>query len=189
MRRKINNFVSVAYSLLRMVLYKIVLGKSFEVCLIERISPNVVLEFNRGSHVWLGKRVRIHSGSKVKVRSNAILRIGDDVKINYYCIIAAHHMIEIGKGTEFGPSVYLYDHDHDYKRGLCPNSSNESYNTEPIKIGENCWIGADTVILRGTELGDNCVVGAGCVLKGKYPANSVVIQKKDSIIKQYEVNS
>ena len=66
----------------------------------------------------LGNKIRVHSGSKIKVREGAELNIGDNVKINYYCIIACHEKISIGEGTEFGPSVYLYDHDHDYKKGF-----------------------------------------------------------------------
>lgn len=178
MRRQFNNIISVTYSALRMGVYRLINGASFKSSLIERISPNVVLEFNKGSKVTLGKKIRVHSGSKIKVRSGAELNIGDNVKINYYCIIACQERIKIGEGTEFGPSVYLYDHDHDYKKGLSANSNEESFKKAPIEIGKNCWIGANTIILRGTKIGDNCVIGAGCVLKGNYSTNSVVVQKR-----------
>lgn len=182
MRRKINNIISVICSMFRMLFYKIFRGSSFKTNLIQRISPNVVLEVNRGSKVKFGKKIRIHSGCKVKVRKNAKLLIEDNVKINYYCIIVCHNEIEIGQGTEFGPSVYLYDHDHDYRKGLSADSDGEKYKSSKIRIGKNCWIGANTVILRGTELGDNCIVGAGSVLKGKYADNSVVVQKRESVV-------
>lgn len=183
MRRQFNNIISVSYSALRIVIYKLLNGVSFKSSLIERISPNVVLEFNKGSKVTLGKKIRVHSGSKIKVRSGAELNIGDNVKINYYCIIACRDKISIGEGTEFGPSVYLYDHDHDYKKGLCANSDEESFKKAPIEIGKNCWIGANTVILRGTKIGDNCVIGAGCVLNGTYSDNTVIVQKRaDEVI-------
>ena len=68
MRRQFNNLLSVAYSAIRVGLYKVFKGKDFSSGWIQRISPNVVLEFNQGSNVCLGKRIRIHSGSKVKVR-------------------------------------------------------------------------------------------------------------------------
>ena len=183
MRRRFNNIVSVAYSALRMGLYKILIGSNFKSGIIERISPNVVLEFNKGSRVSLGKKIRIHSGSKLKVRPGARLIIGDNVKINYFCIIACQDSIKIGDGTEFGPSVYLYDHDHDYKAGLSSNSDEESFKKAPIIIGKNCWIGANTIILRGTKIGDNSVVGAGCVLKGNYPDGSVIVQKRITDLK------
>ena len=188
MRRKINNIISVICSMFRMLFYKIFRGSSFKTNLIQRISPNVVLEVNRGSKVKFGKKIRIHSGCKVKVRKNAKLIIEDNVKINYYCIIVCHNEIEIGQGTEFGPSVYLYDHDHDYRKGLSADSDGENYKSSKIRIGKNCWIGANTVILRGTELGDNCIVGAGSVLKGKYADNSVVVQKRESVVNMHKAD-
>ncbi|MDO5147875.1 MAG: acyltransferase [Oscillospiraceae bacterium] len=182
MRRKINNVISVLYTIIRVLIFKIILSNSFSSGIIERISPNVVLEFNKGSTVLLGKKIRVHSGSKIKTRKGARLIIGDNVKINYNCIIVCQDSISIGSGTEFGPSVYLYDHDHDYRKGLSSNSNDETFKRAPIKIGEKCWIGANTVILRGTELGDNCVVGAGCVLNGKYESNSVIVQKRNTVV-------
>ena len=49
-------------------------------------------------------------------------------------------------------------------------------------IGNRVWIGANTVILRGTVIGDDCVIGAGSVVKGNVPANSVLVQKRDDEI-------
>lgn len=170
MRRKFNNVVSVIYSAVRICFYKLFNGSNFQSGMIERISPNVVLEFNRGSKVHLGKKVRIHSGSKIKARPGAELKIGDNTKINYNCIFVCRKQIHIGEGTEFGPSVYIYDHDHDYRAGLEANEFKEA----PVKIGKNCWIGANTVILRGTEIGDNSVVAAGSVVKGTFAANSLI---------------
>lgn len=43
-----------------------------------------------------------------------------------------------------------------------------------IKIGNNCWICTNAVILKGVEIGDNSVIGAGCVIYRDIPANSVV---------------
>ena len=55
--------------------------------------------------------------------------------------------------------------------------------TAPVIIGKNCWIGAGTIILKGSQIGDNCVVGAGCVLKGNYADDSLIIQKRDELNK------
>lgn len=182
MRRQINNLISVSYSAFRMIFFKLFHRRRFYAPIIQRISPNVVLEFNKGSNVKFGRKVRIHSGCKIKVRPTGKMKIGDNVKINYHCIFACHNEIQIGEGTEFGPSVYLYDHDHDYSNGLHSDSKKEIYKSAPIVIGKNCWIGANTVILRGTVLGDNCVVGAGCVLNSKYEANSLIVQKRQTTV-------
>ena len=179
MRRLINNIISCLHSLIRFLLLKVFHFSGLKFHLIERFSPNVVVEMGKKSSLILGKTVRVHSGSKIKVRKNAILVLESGVKINYNCIIACHKEIKVGAGTQFGPSVYLYDHDHDYRAGLEANK----FLTESIEIGKNCWIGANTVILRGTKIGDKCVIGAGCVLKGEFPANSIIVQKRVTDVK------
>lgn len=89
--------------------------------------------------------------------------------------------IKIGKGVEFGPNVLIYDHDHDFRdmEGL----KAQKYKYGEVSIGDNTWVGANTIILRDTHIGRNCVVAAGCVIKGIYPENSIIIQKRDTIIK------
>ena len=44
----------------------------------------------------------------------------------------------------------------------------------PIHIGRDCWIGANTVILRGVTIGDNVVIGANCLIYQDIPSNSIV---------------
>lgn len=182
MRRRFNNLVSVIWSVCRIGIYKMIHGKNLQSGLIERISPDVVLEFNRGSKVHLGNKVRIHSGSKIKARKGSELWIGDNVKINYHCIFVCRKQIQIGEGTEFGPSVYIYDHDHDYRAGL----KEDRFQEAPVKIGKNCWIGANTVILRGTEIGDHSVVAAGSVVKGAFAENSLIYSENKIVSKKID---
>ena len=83
------------------------------------------------------------------------------------------------------PNVQIYDHDHDY---VCEGGiAKGKYITGPVEIGSNVWIGANCVILRGTKIGDNCVIGANSVVKGEIPANSVVYQKRENIMKIREI--
>ena len=50
-----------------------------------------------------------------------------------------------------------------------------------IIIGRNVWIGANTVILRGTTIGDNAVIAAGSVLKGDVAPNTVFLNKRENL--------
>ena len=45
--------------------------------------------------------------------------------------------------------------------------------TDPVKIGKNCWIGANVTICPGVTIGDNSVIGAGSVVLQDIPENSV----------------
>lgn len=183
MRRLVNNIISCICSLIHFSLLKVFHFKGLKFHLVERFSPNVVVEMGKRSTLVLGKMVRVHSGTKIKVRKNAKLIMESGVKVNYNCIIACRKEIKIGAGTQFGPSVYVYDHDHDYKAGLKVGE----YLSDSIEIGKKCWIGANTVILRGSKIGDNCVVGAGCVLKGIFPDNSVIVQKRQTELRKINV--
>ena len=97
-------------------------------------------------------------------------------------MIICHERITIDDNTIMGPGVCIYDHDHvfDSENGVQRNQ----YVTAPILIGKNCWIGADVVILRGSIIGDNCLIAAGSVVKGEVPNGSVIIQKREMIVKR-----
>ena len=136
----------------------------------------------RGAELRIGKRFKMRDGAKIRVRKGALCTIGDNSSVNSDNIIACRERIEIGNDVQLSPSVQIYDHDHDCRveGGLKAGK----FKTARVKIGNNVWIGANTVILRGTEIGDNSVVGAGCVVKGKYEAGSVIIQKREEEVRK-----
>lgn len=119
MRRAVNNVINFAWTFLRIAVWKIRLMGSLHVKgAIQRISPNVVCDFNQGSKVNIGSTAQIHSGSKIKARKGSNLAIGDNVRINYNCMVICHDALTIGAGTAFGPNVLDYDHDHTFREGL-----------------------------------------------------------------------
>ena len=83
--------------------------------------------------------------------------------------------VEIGSGCKFGPNVKIFDNNHKFDKEY--GVSNE-HTYDEIKIGENCWIAANVVILKGTSIGKNSVVGAGCVISGNIPEASIVTQNR-----------
>ena len=53
-----------------------------------------------------------------------------------------------------------------------------------IVIGKNCFIGCNSIILKGTVLGDGCVVGAGAVVCGKFEDNCVIAGNPAKVIRR-----
>ena len=53
-------------------------------------------------------------------------------------------------------------------------------NPELIFIGSNVWIGANCVILPGTQIGDEVTIGAGCIIQGIIPSKSTVKKNNDN---------
>ncbi len=140
------------------------------------ISPFSEITLDAGGKLTIGNSFKMRDGAKLRVRKNATLKIGDRVSINSNNIIACHDSITIGDDVIFSPNVQIYDHDHDYN---APNGLKENrYVTSPVFIGNNVWIGANAIILRGSDIGDNCVIAAGSIVKGKVDSGTVFIQKR-----------
>lgn len=58
------------------------------------------------------------------------------------------------------------------------------FESAPIIIGDNVWIGANTTILKGVEIGSGCVIAAHSVVTaGVYPANSLIAGVPAKVIK------
>ena len=68
----------------------------------------------------------------------------------------------------FGPAVTIATVGHP----IHPNMREYMY-TDPVTIGDNCWIGAGATICPGVTIGENSVIGAGSVVVHDIPANSV----------------
>ena len=138
----------------------------------------------KGSIV-VGSKLRIGKNSMLTAQGGAVI-IGNGVGINRDVLINSHDKITIGDNTVIAPHVCIYDHDHlfDKQHGV----DKKKFKCAPISIGKNVWIGAGTIILRGSEIGDNCIIGAGCVIKGKYPAGSLVVQKRETVVSEIRDN-
>ncbi len=160
--------------------HSVVLKKNVKIGKWIRIFNGASIRFYSGCKCTIGNRVKIDKGAIVASLKNSELYIGNNVGIGAYNIIACHSKVEIRDNTILGPNVCVYDHDHIFSSELGVNP--KEYRTGDVVIGKKCWIGAGTIILRGTTIGDNCLIGAGCVLKGNYPSGSVIIQKRETSI-------
>ena len=164
-------FTDIKLAWLKVTHRGVVIASIINIC-----SPFSEITISQHGKLSIGNIFKMRSYSHIRIRHNGVLTIGDNTSLNYNDIIICHENISIGNNVQLSPNVQIYDHDHDYKAGL----KNLKYKTSPIIIGNDVWIGANSVILRGSVIGNGAVIGAGCIIKGKIPANTVVIQKRDS---------
>lgn len=176
MKKNIRAAICLTYSLLKFYVIKIFHWRDFNFTFLNVVSPFADLEIGKNAKLILGKMIKIRSGSKVRIRAGGAMKIGNNTSFNHGCMVICHEKISIGHDVQLGPNVLIYDHDHDFRteNGL----KSRIFKTSPVVIGNNVWIGANTVILRGTVLGDNCVVSAGSVIKGRYPNDTLIVQKR-----------
>lgn len=83
------------------------------------------------------------------------------------------HLISIGSYCKITTGVIILA--HDYSISVARRVFGEFVGgTVPTRIGDNCFLGMNSIILPGTTIGNNCIVGAGSVVGGGYPDNVVI---------------
>lgn len=87
-----------------------------------------------------------------------------------------YSLIEINKDVVISREVTILVHDYSISRAIVAINGEiekEKSIVKKVLIGQNCFIGAKSIILPGTEIGQNTIIGAGSVVKGKIPQNVV----------------
>lgn len=118
----------------------------------------------------VGKRVWIEPDFKCEFGSN--IHIGDDVYINFGCIILDCAKVTIGEHTLIGPNVGLYaaNHSTDAEERI-----NGGCYGKPISIGKNCWLGGDVKVVPGVTIGDGTIIGTGSIVTKDIPAGVIAV--------------
>lgn len=83
--------------------------------------------------------------------------------------IQAAAPVTIGTGTYIAPNVGIITSNHNI------NDLEKHDNPKAVSIGENCWIGMNSVILPGVKLGNHTIVGAGSIVTKSFEEGNCVI--------------
>ena len=144
--------------------------------------------FNKsGANLTIGDNVTINSGFLSNLvglyqRTIIVTRVsGAKIEIGNN----ARNSITIGDNTLIGGNAKILDNDfHPTELEARLDDNKEKIKSRPIVIGKNCFIGCNSIILKGTVLGDNCIVGAGAVVSGTFEDNSVIAGNPAKVIKK-----
>lgn len=128
---------------------------------------------NRGKSLIV-RSINLRNNVRIKTTGNGIIEIGDGCFFNYNCIIVSRKKVIIGNNCIFGPNVCIFDHNHYFDK----NGVGEGYRTEDITIGDNCWIGANVIVLKGVTIGDNCIIGAGTIVDTNIESGTLVTNQR-----------
>lgn len=100
------------------------------------------------------------------------ISLGEDVFLNFGCVILDVVAVAIGDGTQIGPAVQIYAADHPRD----PARRREGLELgRPIRIGRNVWIGGAAIILPGVTIGDDAIIGAGSVVTRDVPSGATAL--------------
>lgn len=177
----IQKILILLMSHIRVLLYRCT-GKKVSIGKIALIAPTCdIFCVGKGSRITFGNHLRLYKRTTVKAEGGTII-FGEGVSVNPDSMIVAMERINIGDHTLIGPGVKIFDHDH------CFGSEQtlSEYSSKEITIGKNVWIGANSIILKGTIIGDNSVIAAGSVVRGGVPADSMYYDKRTPYIKSFK---
>lgn len=175
-------------------IWGIVIGRGCRFC------GAAMIRTRRHGTIVIGKNVVFLSRSEINpvgllnetiidTRKGGKLVIGDGSGFSSV-VISTQESIVIGKNLKCGGNVRIFDHDfHSIEPEFRSSAVDHDHvRSKPINIGDDCFIGTNAIILKGTSLGDRCIVAAGSVVMGLVaPSDSmikgnpaVVVMRKDS---------
>ncbi len=109
------------------------------------------------------------------------IEVGDNFFANFGCTILDVAKVEIGDNVFFAPNVSIYTAGHP----LHPESRNSMYEYGvSVKIGNDCWLGGNVVVVPGVTIGDGCVIGAGSVVAKDIPPYSLAVGNPCRVIRK-----
>jgi acetyltransferase-like isoleucine patch superfamily enzyme len=111
---------------------------------------------------------------------DAVIRFGNGVGLAG-TRLGCQGLIEVGNNCGLSDARIL-DSDFHNARDTSGDRQNSAAVTQPVVIGNNVWLGAGSMILKGVTIGDNSVVGAGAVVATHVPSNVIVFGNPAKVI-------
>jgi len=122
---------------------------------------------NKGSGIWIETPFFCDYGSNIS--------IGQNTFVNTNCIFLDNNKISIGKNGLIAPYVQIYTAIHPLSASerIIEDDSGSHYLTfsKSVLIGDNAWIGGNSIIFPGVTIGNNVTIGAGSVVTKNIPDN------------------
>ena len=136
---------------------------------------------NLGDHVSIARDSILFCTGIIAQKGMGIT-IGDRTGISARAYFAGQGGIIIGSDVIMGPNVQVFSENHNFSDPAL-TIKQQGVTKQAVTIGNNCWIGASSIILAGVTIGDGCVVAAGSVVNKSFPANSVIAGIPAKLIK------
>lgn len=145
------------------------------------IRSNVRLDIGPWRQFTVEKNAIIESFSCI---NNLVghVHIGENVSLGLHNTIIGP--VSIGKNTILAQNIVLSGLNHTYT-DISVSIKEQKETTNLVVIGEDCWIGANAVVVAGVHVGKHSVIAAGSVVTKNVPPYSIVGGNPAKILKQY----
>lgn len=109
------------------------------------------------------------------------IEVGKNFFANYNCTLLDVAKIKIGDNCQLAPNVAIYTAGHP----VHPITRNSAYEYgKEVTIGDNVWLGGNTIVCPGVHIGDNVVIGAGSVITKDIPDWCIAVGNPCKVIRK-----
>lgn len=160
--------------------------------LIIRKTPKDILQIGKGFKCNNGintNTIGVIQPCVLSVSSPGKLIIGDNVGLSG-STIRAQQYVSIGNNVLIGSGCIITDtdaHPLDWRDRVEGRDTNTR--SAPVKIGNDVFIGARSIILKGVTIGDRAIIGAGSVVSKDVPPDSIVAGNPAKVVKLLNNNT
>ena len=126
-----------------------------------------------GGRLTLGRGVSIGSGVELTASRGAI-EVGDGTFIGPWTTIVARQSVRIGSRCLIAERVTIRDQDHEIRGPVGRSIVESGFRVSEVEIGDDVWIGAGAVILKGVRIGRGAVIGANAVVNRDVGGGEIV---------------
>lgn len=124
----------------------------------------VTLEGTR--QIKLGRNARIYTGVYLETQGIGRIDIGDNVVLSSGVHIVAFNHVSLGDGVMLGEYTSVRDANH---RLSAVSMRDSGFDSAPVRIDANVWIGRGVTVLKGVHIGTHSVIGANAVVTQPVP--------------------
>ncbi len=123
--------------------------------------------WDKAAFLKFGKDTSIYDSSFVF----GDVKVGKNTWIGPFTILDGSGGLEIGSNCSISAGVQIYTHD---SMEWAISGGETEYAHAPTRIGNNCYIGPNTIVQKGIEIGDGTVIGANSYVNRSWPPNSKI---------------
>lgn len=147
-------------------------------CFINALSINGI---TIGENFSLGRNSIIECTGVIRKLGDKLV-IGNNVGISAGAFISVRGAVRIGNNTIIGPGVKIISENHNFNDISIPIYL-QGESRHGVEIGDDCWIGANVVILDGVSIGKGVVIAAGAIVNKNIENYSIIAGIPAKVIK------
>lgn len=123
--------------------------------------------WDRGKSLGFGKGTSVYDSCHIFGN----VTVGENTWIGPFTVLDGSGGLTIGSNCSISAGVQIYSHD---SVNWAISGGNAPYSYAETTIGDNCYVGPNTIISKGVSIGQGCIIGANSFVNASFPPGSKI---------------